>query len=146
MVFPFLLAIIDYFDLNERRIPILCILFLCILYFIKIVPLVLRDGNDIGKNLIWDFLLTTIILLPMVAIYFLWKGSIGLGDLVLLVVSGIYIGHERILLCLFCTFFFFCLFSLAVLCKGGSKKQTLPFAPFLFIGYIACLLFEFFVT
>ncbi len=68
------------------------------------------------------------------------RESIGLGDGLLLVVTGIYLGLWENLVLLFLAAAFCAATGLIlVLMKKCTRKQTLPFAPFLLVSDVAMM-------
>lgn len=68
-------------------------------------------------------------------------GSIGMGDGLLLVVTGIFLGGTSNVELLFTGLLYAAVFSLGVLVLGKRKRRReIPFIPFLFLGYLTMLL------
>ena len=81
--------------------------------------------------------------LAMMGVSALTRGSIGMGDGMLLVVSGVFLGGAANVELLFTGLLYAAVFSLGVLALGKHKKyRELPFVPFLFLGYVTMLLIE----
>lgn len=68
------------------------------------------------------------------------RESIGYGDGMLVLVIGAAVGGFRTLLVLFYGLVISCIFCSVLLCFHKiEKKDTIPFAPFLFIAYLGVL-------
>ncbi len=68
------------------------------------------------------------------------EGRIGVGDGVLVTVTGVYLGLERNLTLLFCALALCGIWALALLALRKKKRSdTLPFVPFLLAAYIGML-------
>lgn len=81
--------------------------------------------------------------LGMMGLSVLTRGSIGMGDGMLLVVSGVFLGGAANVELLFTGLFYAAVFSLGILVLGKRKKhREIPFVPFLFLGYVTMVLTE----
>lgn len=130
-------CLVSYIDIKERIIPnmIIIVLFAIrigfLIYEIIIAPdslkLVLMApslGMLIGGGLI---------LLAML----ISRKSIGMGDVKLFAIIGLYVGSKAIIPTLFCTFFFSAIFGLMLLIiKKAKIKDTMPMAPFAAAGIL----------
>ena len=66
----------------------------------------------------------------------------GMGDVYLVILLGLFLGWPQIMLALFLAFFLGSLYGLAMLILGRKKmKSQIPFAPFLILGTLITLLF-----
>ena len=66
----------------------------------------------------------------------------GMGDVYLVILLGLFLGWPQIVLALFLAFFLGSLYGLAMLILGRKKmKSQIPFAPFLILGTLITLLF-----
>ena len=67
-------------------------------------------------------------------------GKIGIGDGLLLIVTGIYLGLEENLKLFLCGLFLCGLWALGlVLLRKKSRKDSIPFVPFLLAAYMGML-------
>lgn len=71
----------------------------------------------------------------------LTRESIGKGDGLIFLVTGIFLGGADNLELLFLSLLYAAIFSLGVLVmKRKSRKQEIPFVPFVFLGYLTIVL------
>ena len=78
----------------------------------------------------------------MLAIYWISKGGMGLGDVKLAFVLGIWLGLEQSLLCLLLAFVTGGLVGIGLLVTGlKSRKDAIPFGPYLSIAGLVSLLY-----
>lgn len=76
-------------------------------------------------------------------IYFFSKGSVGLGDVKLFGILGMYLGFSFTFRILFLAVMFSALCAMYLLfIKHKSRKYSLAFAPFVFAGFLVSLLVE----
>lgn len=75
----------------------------------------------------------------MMAISYLTGGELGMGDGMLLAVTGLFLGLRQNIVLLAGALFLSALFSIVLLIKGKKIKQEYPFVPFLFVVYSAML-------
>ncbi len=84
-------------------------------------------------SILWGILLG----MAMIVLSFVTKGSVGLGDGILLVVTGVYLGGYGNLELLVMGFFLAALWSLGLmLIKKKNGKEKIPFVPFLLVSYL----------
>ena len=95
----------------------------------------------LGKDITWVRILLGIsvgICILLLAI--VTREKIGLGDGMLLTVTGVYLGGADNFQLLMYGLFYAALFSLAVLVvRRWKKSREFPFVPFLFLGYLTML-------
>lgn len=82
--------------------------------------------------------------LLFIAVYFLSKGSVGMGDVKLLTVTSFLFGLGSAISILFITFLISAIAGVALLFiyKKDSKYEV-AFAPMLLVGYVICIVFNF---
>ncbi len=72
---------------------------------------------------------------------FLSRGSLGMGDLKLLMFMSAFLGVEGICYTMFLSIFFSAVIAIGFLIfKKKSRKDAIPFAPFILVGTIVCLM------
>lgn len=76
----------------------------------------------------------------MMAVSLLSRGSVGMGDGILLVVTGVYLGGGKTLCLLLTALLLAALWALAVLVlKKKTRKERIAFVPFLLAAYAVML-------
>ena len=69
--------------------------------------------------------------------------SIGKGDGMVFLVTGIFLGGSLNLELLFISLLYAAIFSIGILIfKRGGRKQEIPFIPFVFLGYLTMVIGE----
>lgn len=93
------------------------------------------------KNLSWvNVLLGVLVGGGILLAAVVTRERIGLGDGVLLTVTGLYLGGAGNLQLLMNGLFYAAVFSLAVLAlRRWKRNREIPFVPFLFLGYLTFL-------
>lgn len=120
-------------DLKEKKIPGYCII-------VGLLPVVIIccacwPGQILAAVL--GFALGACFLLLSV----LTKGQIGKADGVILMLVGIMSGiYDLIEILCVCFVYLFIIAAILLILKKKTKKQTLPFLPFLTAGYISVVL------
>lgn len=134
------LAVIAWIDRRSKRIPnsILLAMILIRLIFLALEWILYPDmglamlissvmGALIGGGL---FLLC----------YFLTRGGIGMGDVKLFAVVGLYVGSGVIMTVVFLSVVASAVYSIIQLLRKKTKlKDEIPFAPFIWIGLILAM-------
>jgi leader peptidase (prepilin peptidase)/N-methyltransferase len=122
------LLVISIIDIKYYIIPNGLIMFLLILGIIYSI---------ITKQLLygfWGFIIGSI---PLILLYVIANNKIGGGDIKLLAVAGWFIGWKNVLLSLFIASFIGSIISIIlILIKLHSRKDKIPFAPYLSLGII----------
>ncbi len=130
IVFVYLL-IATYTDIKTRLISFklsITVIFICLI--INIVLL----NFEMKSILLW-ILYSCIIGVSLIVLAFLSKENIGYGDGIAVLVIGIGKGIKcSFLSCIF-AFILAAIFALFILIKKRNTKTTIPFVPFLSIGY-----------
>jgi leader peptidase (prepilin peptidase)/N-methyltransferase len=97
----------------------------------------------------WDLFGGMLLGVGIILLSLLTRGSIGMGDGLILLVSGIYLGIEKNFLLFMLALFYAALCSLILLAKGRirrknlsaiSGKHEIPFIPFLLAAYLTILI------
>lgn len=88
-----------------------------------------------------DGLLGTAVGFIMIGIGKLTRWKIGMGDGIVLILTGMGVGFwENIVTLLYSLFIIFIFTVILLLMKKITSKTTLPFVPFLFLGYLGMIL------
>lgn len=76
----------------------------------------------------------------VLALSFITRGSVGTGDGMILVVTGLYLGAGKNFELFMTSLIYGAVFSLGLLVVGRKKrKYEIPFVPFLLAGYITIM-------
>lgn len=131
------LLVIVWIDVNEKRIPnkILAALFL-----IRIFILVLESIA------FWGYGLSILFSAAMgglagggmfLLVYLLSRGGIGMGDVKLFAVLGLYMGIGSVFIVVFFTVISSAIYSVIMLIRRKIKlKEEIPYAPFVMLGVV----------
>ena len=132
-----ILFVIARIDWDTMRIPNECILGVLML----VIPYLLFQQNVTFISRIIGFFIVS---LPMLGLTILIPGAFGGGDIKLIAVGGLILGHANTMLSMFIALLLGGIYATYLLCSGKAKKgQCMSFGPYLCIGiYIALLLGE----
>ncbi|GFN35468.1 prepilin peptidase [Tepidimicrobium xylanilyticum] len=133
-----LFGIIIFIDLENLLIPnILVLLVLLGSIIFSILNLLFYNST---LNLINSLMGLGVGLLIFLIIFFASKGEIGGGDVKLIGVLGFILGIPRIILSILLSFLIGGIVSIILLCfKIKGRKDCIPFAPSLILGFIITL-------
>lgn len=138
-----LLSVVAYIDLKQRRIPLLCMIFGLLYWGMRIIYQFVICKNQIQEQVIGDVFVAFVIIGICLIMRYIRKESIGIGD-VLLLGSMTLIGGRKVMAVTFVfTLVYLFVVSIILLTGGYSKKSTLPFAPFLWMGYMTWILIHY---
>lgn len=137
MVLIFGACLVSYIDIKERIIPnkIILSLFAIRIGFLAYELVIAFDSLKLVlvSPLLGMIIGGGIILLAML----ISRKSIGMGDVKLFAIIGLFVGSKSIIPTLFCTFFFSAMFGLILLFfKKAKIKDTMPMAPFATAGIL----------
>ncbi|MDU6266067.1 MAG: prepilin peptidase [Anaerocolumna aminovalerica] len=80
--------------------------------------------------------------LILLCLSFITKGQIGTGDGLIVCITGLCLGFSRNAMLLAVSLLASAIFSIVLLTfKLAGRKKTIPFVPFLLIGYLGVLFF-----
>lgn len=128
-----LLSLCTWEDVRRKELTVIYIL----LFGIGGVILHLFHPVCSIYSLLWGILLGA----GMMVLSWLSRGGIGMGDGVLLAVTGVYLGGMDNLELFFTGLLLAALWSLVLLvCKKKRGKQEIAFVPFLLVSYIFMLI------
>lgn len=129
-----LLIVVSFIDLYRGIIPDR----LVILGVLIGIPLILWTG----KSIIESFLGSILSFFIMVMIVFISRGGMGGGDVKFVGMLGLYLGSKLIIVFLFLTFLIGALGGIIlILLRIKSKKDFIPFGPFIALGAMLTILF-----
>lgn len=133
------LGICSYIDIKERRIPLVCI-GIGIAYWIGRTGWNIFHGNSTAESSwIWNFLFAMTLAVIFWVCQKVWIGILGMGDVFLIFIVALIARYKIMAGILIVAFCILMGVSAFLLVKGYSKKTTLPFAPFLLVGYVCYL-------
>ncbi|MGB9807905.1 MAG: prepilin peptidase [Thermosulfidibacteraceae bacterium] len=135
LIFSLILTTVTFIDLEHLIIP----------DELNIVLLIIGSVFSLTNSSITDLKGAVIggiaALAIMLAIYLTSKGKMGFGDVKLLGAIGVNIGYKLVLLSFFIAVFTGSLVGIVLILTGmKSRKDPLPFGPFLSLGAIMSLL------
>lgn len=133
------LGVVAYKDMRERRIPLIYMGIGLLYCFCCNIWKLYRGAQILSLIRIWDFLFAGAIVGACFLCRRIRPETIGLGDIWLLLVTALLAGYDRILGIFMMAFLILMGCSVLLLMRGYSKNTTLPFAPFLLIGYVGYL-------
>ncbi len=89
---------------------------------------------------VFEVLMGTVPGLVMVIISLITRGALGMGDGLLICVTGLYLGFEMNIGVLLTALFMSAAFSAVLFLKKRNLKMEYPFVPFLFAAYVMLVL------
>ncbi len=134
LVIMTILCMTDYW---EKIVPNKILLLLLLLGFIVLGYQAVRDMNVVLKLLPSIILGVIFCMIAFGFTYLLSHGSLGSGDVKLAFLLGIFLTGEYVVGTVFYGCLASCIYSIVQLCrKKLSKKDAIPFVPFLYMGLI----------
>ena len=125
----------SYTDIKRKEIKVFPTITICAISIIACLILLFKNRLEP-----MNFLLSFAPGFILVFISFITKENIGYGDSIILglcsISTNLWSGIFIILISFICS----ALYSLFLLIKGKSGKETIPFVPFIFIGYFLYIL------
>ena len=130
------LGIMSVYDIKKREIHLPFTAVAALMLSSRQIYLVCR-----GEVLLQSAFLGVVIGIVLVAISLLTRGEIGVGDGILFMICGLLFGLYENLVLLFLSLVFTAMVSGAlILTRRAGRKDTLPFAPFVFAGFgVMCI-------
>lgn len=124
-----ILVLCTYFDIRKKEIPVYPIVFTI---FMGVFLVISNHKNEwqlyLGGALIGGFFM----ILAKIT-----RESIGIGDGILLIATGINLGIYANILLIMTGFMLAFVWAIILLCfKNAKRKTMIPFVPFLLISYI----------
>jgi len=125
------------FDINIKQIPNELILIMITIWLILIVPVLIYD-MDFGINLLTDSLLGLLIGGGIfMLVYIISRKGLGGGDVKFMAAAGLYLGFTGTIPAILYGTLLAAITGLVLLiCKKIGRKDTIPLAPFLFVGIL----------
>jgi leader peptidase (prepilin peptidase)/N-methyltransferase len=133
MILGSLLIVVSFIDLKHRIIPNIVVM------ITLIIGIIFSFIGDISFS---TSVLGMIVGGGLLFIFAIIPGAIGGGDIKLMFALGAYLGHIKILWALILAFIVASIISIIlILFKIKSRKDYIPFAPFLALGTFISFLF-----
>lgn len=131
-----------YYDYRFLKIPNHIIRYAMIIRLLELIPEAVMYKRGIFTMLADEMITAAVIFLICMVCNLLIKNAVGMGDIKLMIVMGIFLGSARLITAVLVSLivaFFLAIFLLAANKKG--KKDVIPFAPSVLAGtYFAALL------
>lgn len=136
-----LLGMMSYTDWKERRIPLWMVGLGIFMWIVQGIYRVIK-GDFLWKQAMAS-IVGVLVLCGLCFCYRAWKKEgIGLGDIWVIGLIGLLAGWEWMVEIVLAALFLAGMVSIIMLGKGKSKKATMPFVPFLLIGFCCMKLIE----
>ena len=127
--------LLSVIDIRTHQIPDSFLIYIGlsqIFYRLCVMPL---------EGLLWELLTGIVVVVLLLILSILTKGSFGMGDAKLLGVTAVFTGASYLIQIIFWGMLCAFVYSIYLLaCKKGNKKTELPFVPFLMGGLIVHML------
>ena len=129
------LLLCSWQDIRKKRINII---------LIGMGFLVLLISTTMGGNLtIWNRLAGLSLGIILLSLNPITKGQVGIGDGIIVCITGLCLGFPLNAVLLAYGLFASAMFSIVlIVIRRVNRKKTIPFVPFLLIGYLGVLLLE----
>ena len=137
VIFGYVAAI---YDAKTKRIPNRLVLAMLAAWVIIITPMLFLDTITAMASLVNSALGFAVSGGLFLLVYFISRKGLGGGDVKFMAVSGLYLGFDRALAAMLCGTVLAALSGLTlILLKKIARKDTIPLAPFLYIGMLIAL-------
>ncbi len=132
------LIVITFIDLQQMIIPdVLVVIILSLSTFYKVLIYFMGGSPEIFSSIIGLIMAGGLFL----AIVLLSRGGMGGGDVTLIASLGFILGWKKILFAIFLSFILGAIISVFLLAaKLKSRKDPIPFGPFIVLGFFITLL------
>ncbi len=135
MITVIFLAANSLIDICKKKISLLLVIVYILTWMFLLAPELAREEQFFNRLI--SGLLPGLVLY---AIGIVSRGALGLGDGMLVMPVGLYLGIKTTAIMVICAFFLAFIWGMLLLCFGRRKKEyAFPFAPFLFIGLFPAL-------
>ena len=124
-------------DITEHRVPNKALIILLVIWFGLVSISLFTDVYHAIQLILFSGASACIAGLVFILTYFISKKRLGMGDVKLSFIMGLYLGQDRIIGAILYGTVLCCLFSIfQVLRKKLSMKDKVPMVPFLYLGSI----------
>lgn len=135
------LAAVGWIDWKVRKIPNILVLALICIRLLFFIYESIKEPDYISFNIIQMLFGAALCLIILLICRVLVHNSIGMGDIKLFAVLGLYFGYDVIYV-MFFSFLCTAVFSIYLLAfKKMKKKDSVPLGPFIFLGTILSIIF-----
>ncbi len=132
--------VISVGDLKEKRIPNMTVLLMLAAWVMISIPQIFQDLAEGLELLIASGLGAVAAMSVFLMVYFLSKKGLGGGDVKFMTVAGLYLGIGGVMpSMLIGTLLASVVGLLLIACKRIGKKDSLPLAPFLYVGMLVTI-------
>lgn len=132
------IAINDY---REYKIPNKLILIGLALRVLLMIPEMIVYGNIILSTFVLEVVAAIGAIVVCLVCMMISRGSMGMGDLKLMVLMGMYLGVEGLCYAMFVSLFVSFIVAVSLLVsRKKSRTDAIPFAPFILIGTLLSLI------
>lgn len=136
MCMLYILLVIAWIDSRVQKIPNMLLLIMIILRFIFFIFESLDMPEFMRYNILDMFSGSLFCLVLLVVCRIIVKNSIGMGDIKLFTVLGMYFGFDVLRVMLF-SFFCTAVYSIGLMIfKKKTRHDSVPMGPFVFIGTV----------
>lgn len=134
------LLFLGWIDIKTRKIPNRLLLLMLVLRIVFFAAETILDVSFLRQNLVFMLAGSMIAGGILFLCRLVSRDSIGMGDIKLFLVLGMYFGYD-ILYVMFFSFFCSALYSLFMMAgKKITKKDTIPLAPFVWAGTVLSII------
>lgn len=132
-----------YFDVKSFVIPNQIIIIGLIAKVLMLATEFIFERNGLGVKIVEQLITSAILVIVGIVFSIIMKNGIGMGDIKLFAIMGLFFGTMGSLTAIFLSLFASFFVSIAYLIfKKASKKDSVPFAPCALAGtYIAVIIF-----
>lgn len=128
-------------DFKEYRIPNKLVLYGFILRMIMLISELIFDLDIVVSVLINEAIALVGVTVICVLCMFIFKGSIGMGDLKMMMFMAAFLGVEGIIYSMFVSMVFSASIAIVLLLiKKKERRDVIPFAPFVLFGTIVSMI------
>ena len=136
----FILAATAWIDLKTRKIPNMLVLLLICIRFIFFIYETLKEPDYARFNIIQMAFGAILCLMLLLICRLLARNSIGMGDIKLFSVLGLYFGYD-VMHVMFFSFLCTAIYSIYLMeYKKMKKKDSVPMGPFIFLGTVLSII------
>lgn len=131
-----------FYDFKFHKIPNKILLWAFVLRVLEFVPELLIYKSDVLKMVLDELIIVFVLFVICMICNFVMKNAIGMGDVKMLMVMGLYLGSEKLFSVIMVSLVIAFLGAIILLAIGKKgRKDEMAFAPFILAGtYLAAIL------